>query len=172
MPRTGVWAGARRKAAPGKAAFRRPSRRSIKVWVCRYERAPLTIAKIANRITPACPYIFPSARRRSGMVARQVRRSVVMSNLQIRLLPMDSDRTPLEKGKDVLHGAARATPLRQSVEQPWLAGSSARLRAGRRAGQWAGGMADQWRACLYQTLRPTLPTVAQRFCALELHSFS
>src|SRR4051794_39958583 len=74
---------------------------------------------IANRITPACPYIFPSARRRSGMVARQVRRSVVMSNLQIRLLPMDSDRTPLEKGKDVLHGAARAAPLRQSVEQPW-----------------------------------------------------
>src|SRR3954469_1287786 len=75
---------------------------------------------IANRITPACPYILPSARRRSGMVARQVRRSVVMSNLQIRLLPMDSDRTPLEKGKDVLHGAARAAPLRQSVEQPWL----------------------------------------------------
>src|SRR3954464_14718917 len=74
---------------------------------------------IANRITPACPYILPSARRRSGMVARQVRRSVVMSNLQIRLLPMDSDRTPLEKGKDVLHGAARAAPLRQSVEQPW-----------------------------------------------------
>src|SRR4051794_39410107 len=73
---------------------------------------------IANRITPACPYILPSARRRSGMVARQVRRSVVMSNLQIRLLPMDSDRTPLEKGKDVLHGAARAAPLRQSVEQP------------------------------------------------------
>jgi hypothetical protein len=31
---------------------------------------------------------------------------------------MDSDRTPLEKGKDVLHGAARAAPLRQSVEQP------------------------------------------------------
>src|SRR3954449_4161523 len=55
------------------------------------------------------------------MVARQVRRSVVMSNLQIRLLPMDSDRTPLEKGKDVLHGAARAAPLRQSVEQPWYA---------------------------------------------------
>src|SRR3954465_14462720 len=75
---------------------------------------------IANRITPACPYILPSARRRSGMVARQVRRSVVMSNLQIRLLPMDSDRTPLEKGKDVLHGAARAAPLRQSVEQPCL----------------------------------------------------
>src|SRR3954468_14518731 len=75
---------------------------------------------IANRITPACPYILPSARRRSGMVARQVRRSVVMSNLQIRLLPMDSDRTPLEKGKDVLHGAARAAPLRQSVEQPWV----------------------------------------------------
>src|SRR3954465_12845967 len=74
---------------------------------------------IANRITPACPYILPSARRRSGMVARQVRRSVVMSNLQIRLLPMDSDRTPLEKGKNVLHGAARAAPLRQSVEQPW-----------------------------------------------------
>src|SRR3954464_1752219 len=74
---------------------------------------------IANRITPACPYILPLARRRSGMVARQVRRSVVMSNLQIRLLPMDSDRTPLEKGKDVLHGAARAAPLRQSVEQPW-----------------------------------------------------
>jgi hypothetical protein len=33
---------------------------------------------------------------------------------------MDSDRTPLEKGKDVLHGAARAAPLRQSVEQPWV----------------------------------------------------
>src|SRR5215210_7677916 len=55
------------------------------------------------------------------MVARQVRRSVVMSNLQIRLLPMDSDRTPLGKGKDVLHGAARAAPLIQSVEQPcWI----------------------------------------------------
>src|SRR4051812_20664047 len=79
---------------------------------------------IANRITPACPYILPSARRRSGMVARQVRRSVVMSNLQIRLLPMDSDRTPLEKGKDVLHGAARAAPLRQSVEQPWAPSST------------------------------------------------
>src|SRR4051794_17299274 len=120
MPRTEVWAGARRKAAPGKAAFRRPSRRSIKVWICRYERAPLTIARIENRITPACPYIFPSARRRSGMAARQVRRSVVIRNLQIRLLAMDSDRTPLGKGKDVLHGAARAAPLRQSVEQPWL----------------------------------------------------
>src|SRR3954467_13991232 len=58
------------------------------------------------------------------MVARQVRRSVVMSNLQIRLLPMDSDRTPLEKGKDVLHGAARAAPLRQSVEQPWGIGKA------------------------------------------------
>src|SRR4051794_9855716 len=75
---------------------------------------------IANRITPACPYIFPSARRRSAMVARQVRRSVVMSNLQIRLLPMDSDRTSLEKGKDVLHGAVRAAPLEHNVEQPWL----------------------------------------------------
>src|SRR5215210_5678440 len=53
------------------------------------------------------------------MVAKQVRRSVVISNLQIGLLPMDSDRTPLGKGKDVLHGAARAVPLRQSVEQPW-----------------------------------------------------
>src|SRR4051812_28145977 len=74
--------------------------------------------KIANRITPACPYIFPSARRRSGMVARQVRRSVVMSNLQIRLLPMDSDRAPLGKGKNVLHGAVRAAPLEHSVEQP------------------------------------------------------
>src|SRR4051794_8285436 len=99
-------------------------------WICRYERAPLTIAKIANRITPACPYIFPSARRRSGMVARQVRRSVVMSNLQIRLLPMDSDRTPLEKGKDVLHGAARAAPLRQSVEQPWQDGEAIRTALG------------------------------------------
>src|SRR4051794_27360512 len=118
MPRTEVWAGARRKAAPGKAAFRRPSRRSIKVWICRYERAPLTIARIENRITPACPYIFPSARRRSGMAARQVRRSVVMSNLRVGLLAMDSDRLPLRKRKDVLHGAAHAVPLRQSVEQP------------------------------------------------------
>src|SRR4051794_18124288 len=119
MPRTEVWAGARRKAAPGKAAFRRPSRRSIKVWICRYERAPLTIARIENRITPACPYIFPSARRRSGMVARQVRRSVVIRNLRVGLLAMDSDRLPLRKRKDVLHGAVRAVPLRQSVEQPW-----------------------------------------------------
>src|SRR5215207_1899917 len=119
MPRPSGWAGPRRNAAPGKAAFRSPSRRSIKVWICRYERAPLTIAKIENRITPACPYIFPSARRRSGMAARQVRRSVVMSNLQIRLLPIDSDRLPLRKRKDVLHGAARAAPLEHSVEQPW-----------------------------------------------------
>src|SRR3954464_7009244 len=117
MARTDVEAGARGKAAPGKAAFRRPRRRSIKVWICRYERAPLTIARIENRITPACPYIFPSARRRSGMAARQVRRSVVMSNLRVGLLPMDSDRTPLGKGKDVLHGAARAAPLEHSVEQ-------------------------------------------------------
>src|SRR4051794_32859531 len=87
-------------------------------WICRYERAPLTIAKIENRITPACPYIFPSARRRSGMAARQVRRSVVMSNLRVGLLPMDSDRTPLGKGKNVLHGAVRAAPLEHSVEQP------------------------------------------------------
>src|SRR3954464_1461709 len=119
MARTDVEAGARGKAAPGKAAFRRPRRRSIKVWICRYERAPLTIARIENRITPACPYIFPSARRRSGMAARQVRRSVVMSNLQIRLLAMDSGRLPLRKRKDVLHGAVRDVPLRQSVEQPW-----------------------------------------------------
>src|SRR3954453_11416133 len=77
---------------------------------------------IENRITPACPYILPSARRRSGMAARQVRRSVVIRNLQIRLLAMDSDRTPLGKGKDVLHGAAHAAPLRQSVEQPWDGG--------------------------------------------------
>src|SRR4051794_18178291 len=88
-------------------------------WICRYERAPLTIARIENRITPACPYILPSARRRSAMAARQVRRSVVMSNLRVGLLPMDSDQTPLGKGKDVLHGATRAAPLRQSVEQPW-----------------------------------------------------
>jgi hypothetical protein len=31
---------------------------------------------------------------------------------------MDSDRTPLGKWKNVLHGGARAAPLRQSVEQP------------------------------------------------------
>jgi hypothetical protein len=110
---------ARRKAAPGKAAFRRPSRRSIKVWICRYERAPLTIARIENRITPACPYILPSARRRSGMAVRQVRRSVVIRNLRVGLLAMDSDRLPLRKRKDVLHGAVRAVPLRHSVEQPW-----------------------------------------------------
>src|SRR3954469_12053924 len=84
---------------------------------------------IENRITPACPYILPSARRRSGMAARQVRRSVVIRNLQIRLLAMDSDRTPLGKGKDVLHGAARAAPLRQSVEQPWDNAAIARLNA-------------------------------------------
>jgi len=59
------------------------------------------------------------------MVAKQVRRSVVISNLQIGLLPIDSDRTPLGKGKDVLHGAARAVPLRQSVEQPWACGLDA-----------------------------------------------
>jgi len=35
------------------------------------------------------------------------------------LLAMDSDRLPLRKRKDVLHGAVRAVPLRQSVEQPW-----------------------------------------------------
>jgi hypothetical protein len=52
------------------------------------------------------------------MVAKQVRRSVVISNLQIGLLPMDSDRTPLGKGKDILHGATRAVTLKQSVEQP------------------------------------------------------
>src|SRR3954454_19433901 len=93
---------------------------------------------IANRITPACPYIFPSARRRSGMVARQVRRSVVISNLRGGVLAMDSDRLalrkrkdgwpsldpprpPLRKRKDSLHGAAPAPPLRQSVEQLWAA---------------------------------------------------
>src|SRR5215218_10785153 len=90
---------ARRKAAPGKAAFRRPSRRSIKVWICRYERAPLTIAKIENRITPACPYIFPSARRRSGMAAKQVRRSVVISNLRVGLLPWIQTGSPSESEK-------------------------------------------------------------------------
>jgi hypothetical protein len=31
---------------------------------------------------------------------------------------MDSDRTPLGKGKDVLHRAVRAAPLEHSVEQP------------------------------------------------------
>src|SRR3954469_18071770 len=120
MPRTDVWAGARRKAAPGKAAFRRPSRRSIKVWICRYERAPLTIARIENRITPACPYIFPSARRRSGMAARQVRRSVVISNLRVGLLAMDSDRLPLRKRKDVLHGAAATFLSDRALNSPAL----------------------------------------------------
>src|SRR3954452_7046480 len=124
----------RRKAAPGKAAFRRPSRRSIKVWICRYERAPLTIARIENRITPACPYIFPSARRRSGMAVRQVRRSVVIRNLRVGLPAMDSDRLPLRKRKDVPHGPVRAVPLRQSVEQPcWFgpqAGVSPRQESG------------------------------------------
>src|SRR4051794_15896066 len=52
------------------------------------------------------------------MVARQVRRSVVMSNLQIRLLPMDSDRTPLGKGKTPLRGAGRPPPLEHTVEHP------------------------------------------------------
>src|SRR3954452_23687050 len=108
----------RRKAAPGKAAFRRPSRRSIKVWICRYERAPLTIARIENRITPACPYIFPSARRRSGMAARQVRRSVVISNLRVGLLAMDSDRLPLRKRKDVLHGAAATFLSDRALNSP------------------------------------------------------
>src|SRR4051812_17225942 len=118
MPRTDVWAGARRNAAPGKAAFRRPSRRSIKVWICRYERAPLTIARIENRITPACPYIFPSARRRSGMADRQVRRSVVIRNLRVGLLAMDSDRLPLRKRKDVLHGAVRAALSDRALNSP------------------------------------------------------
>src|SRR4051795_2628549 len=85
----------------------------------RPQRAPLTIARIENRITPACPYIFPSARRRSGMALRQVRRSVVIRNLRVGLPAMDSDRLPLRKRKDVSHGAVRAVPLRQSVEQPW-----------------------------------------------------
>jgi hypothetical protein len=35
-----------------------------------------------------------------------------MSNLRVGLLPMDSDRTPLGKQKDVLHGAARTAPLK------------------------------------------------------------
>src|SRR4051812_23366096 len=52
------------------------------------------------------------------MVARQVRRSVVIRNLRVGLLTMDSDRLPLRKRKDVLHGAVRAVPLKQSVEQP------------------------------------------------------
>src|SRR4051794_14926990 len=138
MPRTEVWAGARRKAAPGKAAFRRPSRRSIKVWICRYERAPLTIARIENRITPACPYIFPSARRRSGMAARQVRRSVVISNLRVGLLAMDSDRLPLRKRKDVLHGAAATFLSDRALNSPAHGGDQARgdqaVFDGRRAG--------------------------------------
>src|SRR3954466_4345141 len=107
-----------RKGAPGKAGLRRPSRRSIKVWICRYERAPLTIARIENRITPACPYIFPSARRRSGMAARQVRRSVVISNLRVGLLAMDSDRLPLRKRKDVLHGAAATFLSDRALNSP------------------------------------------------------
>src|SRR3954464_9247944 len=69
------------------------------VWICRYERAPLTIARIENRITPACPYIFPSARRRSGMAARQVRRSVVISNLRVGLLPWIHTGLRSKRGK-------------------------------------------------------------------------
>src|SRR3954465_7446207 len=37
-----------------------------------------------------------------------------------RVASMDSDRTPLGKGKNVLHGAVRAAPLEHSVEQPCL----------------------------------------------------
>ena len=33
---------------------------------------------------------------------------------------MDSDRLPLRKRKDVRHGAIRAVPLGQSVEQPCI----------------------------------------------------
>src|SRR3954464_9573049 len=88
------------------------------VWICRYERAPLTIARIENRITPACPYIFPSARRRSGMAARQVRRSVVIRNLRVGLLAMDSDRLPLQKQKDVLHGAAATFLSDRALNSP------------------------------------------------------
>src|SRR3954465_6067413 len=52
------------------------------------------------------------------MVARHVRRSVVISNLRVGLLPMDSDRLPLRKRKDVLHGAARAAPSDRALNSP------------------------------------------------------
>src|SRR4051794_7512388 len=51
-------------------------------------------------------------------VTRQVRRSVVMSNLRVGLLAMDSDRLPLRKRKDVLHGAARAAPSDRALNSP------------------------------------------------------
>ena len=42
---------------------------------------------------------------------------------------MDSDRTPLGKWKNVLHGGARAAPLRQSVEQPCVTPGAAPVGA-------------------------------------------
>src|SRR4051794_8579814 len=54
------------------------------------------------------------------MAARQVRRSVVISNLRVGLLAMDSDRLPLRKRKDVLHGAAATFLSDRALNSPGM----------------------------------------------------
>lgn len=53
----------------------------MKEWIPRYELAPATTAKMANRTTCGSLYIRPWARRGSGMVRRRSSRwvNVVMA---------------------------------------------------------------------------------------------
>src|SRR6516162_8178355 len=48
----------------------------MKLWILRYELAPATIAKIANRTTWGRRYSLPSARRGSSISANSVRNGV------------------------------------------------------------------------------------------------
>jgi hypothetical protein len=48
----------------------------MKLWILRYELAPATIAKIANRTTCGRRYSLPSARRGSSISANSVRNGV------------------------------------------------------------------------------------------------
>src|SRR5271157_3263408 len=79
------------------------------------------MAMIEKRITPTWPYILPSARRRSGIAARQDTRSTggVMEQPPKRVAPHRF--RDFSSGKAKIHNTTNA-PIQisvESVEQPW-----------------------------------------------------
>jgi hypothetical protein len=99
----------------------------MKLWILRYELAPATIAKIANRTTCGRRYSLPSARRGSSISANSVRKrgelhgnlgsSIRVACQRVRDFASQESSIALP-GATLPPGNSDSPPQVHSVEQP------------------------------------------------------